>query len=60
MARKTHTPSGKALYEPQQYAAFIADLLDGTVTPAKLIETRPGGKLVLSYDESAQAQKAGR
>lgn len=51
MARKTHTPTGKALYEPQQYAAFIGDLLDGTVTPAKLIETRPGGKLKLEFDE---------
>ncbi len=51
MARKTHTPKGKAPFEPQQYAAFVADLLDRTITATKLIETRTGGKLKLDYDE---------
>jgi hypothetical protein len=51
MARKTHTPKGKAPHEPQQYAAFIADLLDGTIKVERLIESRPGGKLKLDYDD---------
>jgi hypothetical protein len=51
-ARKTHTPKGgPANTEQQAYAAFVGDLLDGTVKAVKLIETKPGGKLKLEYDD---------
>lgn len=34
-----------------EYAAFLADVLAGKVTASKLIETRAGGKVALSYDD---------
>lgn len=40
-------------FEPQDvYANFVGDLLSGTVTATKLVETRdPKGNLVLTYDD---------
>ncbi len=51
MAIKTHTPTKATTFEPNRYAAFIGDLLSGTIKADKLIETRPSGKLVLTYNE---------
>jgi hypothetical protein len=51
MAVKTHSPKKATQLEPNRYAAFIGDLLDGTLKADKLIETRQGGKLVLTYNE---------
>lgn len=60
-ARKTHTPKGKADRERQQYAAFIADVLDGTVKAERLIERRNGaGKLTLEYDDPEGAQRTAK
>lgn len=50
--RKTFIPKGKTPTDAHRYAAFVADLLDGTVKATKLIESRDGsGKLVLEYDD---------
>lgn len=50
-ARKAFTPKGKTPTEAHVYAAFIADVLDGTVKANKLIESRNAGKLALEYDD---------
>lgn len=57
-ARKTHKPKNKAPHEPHLYAAFAADLLDGTITATRLVATRNGaGKLELEYDDPTGAQR---
>lgn len=53
MARKTFTPKKPTHgLEPQTYAAFIGDVLDGTITAVKLIDTHPGNKLDMKYDDT--------
>lgn len=37
--------------QSEQYAEFMGALLKGDIKPGKLIETRNGGKLTLSYDD---------
>jgi len=50
--RKSFKAKREAPSDKHQYAAFIADLLDGTVKASKLVESRDGrGRLVLDYDD---------
>jgi hypothetical protein len=51
--KKKFAPSGRApVVDAQIYAAFIADLLSGTVKAEKLYESRtPPGRLTLDYDD---------
>ena len=52
--RKRYRPSRRPdLYgDPAEYAKFLADLLEGSITATRLVEERgPNGKLELSYDD---------
>jgi hypothetical protein len=51
-ARKKHTPKKKVMSRPQAYAAFVGDLLDGTVEASKLIEgTDAQGRPDFEFDD---------
>jgi len=50
--RKVYNPKERLRKARQLYAAFIAELLDGTVTATKLIESEDGkGRLRITYDD---------
>ena len=55
MARQPFRPRGPTPSNAHFYAAFIGDLLDGTVQASALVETRDvSGRVTgLSYDEPA-------
>ena len=59
MAKKKFKPKKPPISEPQLYAAFIGDTLDGTVRPRKLDEVRDvQGILVFDYEEIEPARPA--
>ena len=51
--RKPYTPHrAPAPTDPYVYAEFVKDLLDGTITATKLIDTHNGqGKATFEYDD---------
>ena len=51
-ARKKFKPKKNVQAEASLYAAFVGDLLDGTVKASKLVEVRNGNSpLQLEYDD---------
>ena len=51
-ARKKFKPKKNVQAEPSLYAAFVGDLLDGTVKASLLVEVKQANKpLDLEYDD---------